>query len=397
MFMIRPPRPVLMVGIATAFSLLGDQAMYAVLPICFKEIGLLPIQVGIILSINRWIRLLTNHLAERALERYSTAALLTAALFLGSLITLTYAIFSRFIIIVVARMLWGLCWSFLRQAGMMAAIGSAPEKNVSQVMGYFHGLVRIGAVSGLLFGGMLFDMVGFSPAFLILGLVSFAGIPLGSLSQKDLKQEKRISSSSSRADRFDHIRLLLFCGFVIGCVGSGLIMSTLGAILKHMVGSSISIGTLVIGVATLNGLLLGGRWLFESLCAPVFGALNDRIGRHIGSFVFFCIGSFSLFSCGAASNILLMSFFILLFFGCGVSLTAGIAAEAGKRGPKAIALYASALDLGAAVGPILGWGILDFTSSPGIIFVAGGILFSIAALFSWRSFKRNRELSPRQA
>jgi len=56
---------------------------------------------------------------------------------------------------------------------MMAAIGSAPEKNVSQVMGYFHGLVRIGSVSGLLFGGMLFDIAVLP---LLIGLI---GLQIG--------------------------------------------------------------------------------------------------------------------------------------------------------------------------------------------------------------------------
>ena len=84
-----------------------------------------------------------------------------------------------------------------------------------------------------------------------------------------------------------------------------------------------------------------------------------------------------------------MSLFILLFFVCGAALSAGIAAEAGRRGSKAVALYASAMDFGAAVGPVLGWGILEFRFSPGMVFASGGILFFVAAVVSWRSFKRN--------
>ncbi len=384
---IRPPRPVLFVGIAIAFSLLGDQAMYAILPIYFNEIGLLPIQVGLILSINRWIRLLTNHIAERTIVRHNMTILLTAALLLGSLITLTYATYSLFAVLLIARMLWGLCWSFLRQIGMMTAVHNAPEKNIAQVMGYYHGLVRLGSVSGLLFGGILFDLIGFDSAFLILGIVSITGIPLGSVSQKGLKQQKRSSYSDSEHDGSSHIRGLLVCGFVLGCVGSGLIMATLGAILKHSVGSSISIGAVLIGVATLTGLLLGGRWILESLCAPLFGALYDRIGRYLATFIFFIIGTISLFACGAVSNILVLLFLILIFFLSGTSLTAGIAAEAARRGPKTIALYASAMDLGAAVGPIISWTIIEFVFSPDIIFTIGGAFYLIATIISWFSLQ----------
>jgi len=56
-----------LVGGATAFSLLGDQALYAVLPVYLEPLGLSAIQVGVLLSANRWVRLLTNHLAHRIL------------------------------------------------------------------------------------------------------------------------------------------------------------------------------------------------------------------------------------------------------------------------------------------------------------------------------------------
>jgi MFS family permease len=365
--------------------------MYAILPIYFSEIGLLPIQVGLILSINRWIRLLTNHIAERAIVRYNMTILLTAALLLGSVITLAYATFSLFSILLIARMLWGLCWSFLRQIGMMTAVNHAPEKNIAQVMGYYHGLARIGSVSGLLFGGVLFDLIGFDFAFLILGIVSITGIPLGSVSQKGAKQQTRSSYSDKEHDGSDHIRGLLICGFVLGCVGSGLIMASLGAILKHSVGASVTIGALVIGVATLNGLLLGGRWILESLCAPLLGALNDRIGRYLATFIFFIIGTISLFALGAVSNILVLLFLILIFFISGTSLATGIAAEVGRRGPKTIALYASAWDLGSAVGPIISWSILEFVFSPDIVFTIGGAFYLIATVTSWLSLQKRGE------
>ncbi|MFC1886501.1 hypothetical protein ACFLZM_05540 [Thermodesulfobacteriota bacterium] len=48
-----PDRSVILVAGAVAFSLLGDQALYAILPIHFKTLGLFPYQVGILLSVNR--------------------------------------------------------------------------------------------------------------------------------------------------------------------------------------------------------------------------------------------------------------------------------------------------------------------------------------------------------
>ena len=70
MSMNAPSKKVALVGIATAFSLLGDQVLYSVLPVYFDELGLMPIQVGLILSANRWIRLITNHFAHRMVQRF---------------------------------------------------------------------------------------------------------------------------------------------------------------------------------------------------------------------------------------------------------------------------------------------------------------------------------------
>jgi MFS family permease len=108
------------------------------------------------------------------------------------------------------------------------------------------------------------------------------------------------------------------------------------------------------------------------------------------TFIFFIIGTISLFALGAVSNILVLSFLILIFFLSGTSLAAGIAAEVGRRGSKTIALYASAWDLGAAVGPIISWGILEFVFSPDIIFTIGGVFYIIATITSWFSLQKKR-------
>ena len=59
---MKPRRSVVLIGSATAFSLLGDQMLYAVLPTYYTELGLLPIQVGILLAANRFVYLLITRL-----------------------------------------------------------------------------------------------------------------------------------------------------------------------------------------------------------------------------------------------------------------------------------------------------------------------------------------------
>ena len=84
---LRRPTPAFLVALATAFSLLGDQALYSVLPVIHSDLGLSALQVGLLLSVNRWIRLLTNEFAHRLAARHAPAYLLPAALLLGAITT----------------------------------------------------------------------------------------------------------------------------------------------------------------------------------------------------------------------------------------------------------------------------------------------------------------------
>ena len=60
---MRLPQPVIATAACVSASLLGDGAFYVVLPVVFKSHGLSPMQVGLLLSANRWTRLLINSLA----------------------------------------------------------------------------------------------------------------------------------------------------------------------------------------------------------------------------------------------------------------------------------------------------------------------------------------------
>jgi len=103
----KPSRTTVFLATCTALSLLGDQALYALLPLYFQDIGLLPIQVGILLSANRLIRLFTNHLAERMTGQYPPHLMLAGSLAVGALLTAVYATSSSFFILLTARCLWG--------------------------------------------------------------------------------------------------------------------------------------------------------------------------------------------------------------------------------------------------------------------------------------------------
>ncbi len=384
-----PHRSVILVASAVALSLLGDQALYAVLPIHFKALHLFPYQVGILLSANRWIRLITNHLAERIITRADTKWVMPLVLLVSALLCVIYGIGYRFPVLLGARLLWGFCWSFLRQIGIMTSIASTITKSAGKAVGYYTGISRIGSIAGCFIGALLFDIAGYRSTFILFGVLTLLGAPLGYASQKNIQTKKSTSEPTTGSDNNGAKGLLVFFGFVVGCVGPGLVFSTLGFILNDQFGGTIRTGTVMVGVATINGLLLALRHIIGTLGAPFFGAFVDWIGHRKGTFICFTASTLCLFAAMTPrGQLLLLSMIVLFFISAAIAMVL-LSTQAGTQGAKVYASFATALDLGAAVGPIVGWTLLEFISIPTLSFALGGILYAVATLFSIRQLNRS--------
>ena len=381
----RPTRTTVFIATATALSILGDQALYALLPLYFQEIGLLPIQVGILLSANRWVRLLTNHLAERLVDRFPVNLMLFLSMALGALLTLTYAYISSFLVLFIARCLWGLSFSFIRHIGVMGVASSTEPQNLGQMMGFYNGITRIGSVLGIVLGGILFDLIGFSTTLALFCLFSLFAVPFAMKS--GLQTSSSITDQIQNDQSSTRYSALLCCGFCVGIVGPGLIMSTLGFILLTRYGTEVDLMGFVVGIATLNGLLLGCRRVLETLGAPIYGALIDRTGIRIGTPLCFLVGLIVMLLLNLSENLAGLALGMIVFFACGTALSTVLSAEASRLGAKVFARYATANDLGMAFGPVIGWGAYEFIGTPNFVFLLGAGLYAIGMFSTFAAFR----------
>ncbi len=388
--MSRAYAPVVLVALATAFSLLGDQMLYSVLPTYYDALGLTYLEVGIILSANRWVRFLTNHVAERALYRVNVTFALSCALAGGAAVTALYGVASTFLVFLAGRLLWGLCWSFIRQSGLMTAADAAGDESVGVVMGSYNFIARLGSVAGNLAGAVGHDVLGFARTLFLFTGASLLAIPLGVQSQRLVKH----TGARERHERpsFRGTAGLWVCGFTVGCVGSGLVMSTLGLVLRDKVGESVTVVGVVVGVATLNGSLLSARWI-AGWSAPVWGAISDRVGRRNASLRYFAVGAGALAIGSQIDRPVLLIACVLVFFVCGTATTVTVLAEAVSRGPRVTASYVTASDMGAAAGPLLGWAAPHVGLPSSTVFLTGGALYAVAAVVSRRTLSAKRAAS----
>jgi len=373
-------KPTLLISLATAFSLLGDQMLYSVLPTYFTEIGLMPYQVGLVLSANRFIRLITNHLAEHFCRRYRLDFLTIASFGLGAVVTYAYAEVVQFGLLILARVTWGLCWSFIRQIGLMTVVESSDDGGLGRSMGFYSGISRTGSLAGNLMGAVGHDLFGYTATLIGFSITSVLAVPLGLLSRKGLS--KKVLDTDVTGGPSPPSGSLYFCGFTIGCVGPGLVMSTLGLVLKRAVGDDVSLLGLTIGVASLNGLFLSVRWIADFFGAPVLGHVGDLLGRRRATTLFFALGTTVLLLATTTSDLIWIAGAVLLFFFCAVGLTTILLAEAGRRGSRTTARYVTSSDFGAALGPALGWTSQQFVSSTDVVFLMGASLYGLAAIIS---------------
>lgn len=380
--MRRPPLSILLIALATALVLPGDSLLYAVLPTYFDQIGLTPIQVGILLSANRWVRLVSNHVAEVALRGSRSEAWLFAAFLLGSGVMVIYGAVTLFAALLAARIGWGIAFSFMRQAGITTVVAVSGRGNIRQHMGYLRGFTALGGIAGVLLGGLGHDLFGFTPTLLGFFLVSLAAAPMGFLSQRGLPAGSRTVARAAFGTAPAGVMnpRLIFGGLVVGMVGPGIISSTLGLVLKSRMVGPFHLAGLAIGAATFSGLVLAFRWTMDGLGAPLLGALADRLGREQLVAPLFFLGAAAMLLAGLSGGLGGVIAGVMLLFFCGTFLGVLLTSWAGLVGPRAVAAYVTAQDFGSAMGPIIGWSMAQFAPNPNSIFLVGAGAYALALL-----------------
>ena len=155
-------------------------------------------------------------------------------------------------------------------------------------------------------------------------------------------------------------------GLVVALIYQGLYASTLSELIRIHFGSSVPLlGGVAVGAATLGGVLQAIRWGWEPWLAPGIGVLSDRrFGRRSMMVVSLAFGVVVF---GLVALRLPLPLWLAVLIGIqltGTSLTTiadSVASDtASVRGGRVFMMwYSFAVDLGAALGPILAYLLND--------------------------------------
>ncbi len=384
------PLPVLVVCGALAASLLGDSMLYAVMPSRPDDWGLSIGLVGILLSANRLVRLVSNTLAAHVFTRLGPRIPVGAAMVLAVATTATYGWATAFWLLLLARMTWGLSWSMLRLGAWWTVLDEATDANRGFLMGVYSAVARSGSMVGVVAGGILTDAIGHRWTLTIFAIVTALGGLAWLATSGGGKSPAKPAPEGSTTGTFglvlrDRRLLMTGLGGLAGMlVFSGLLTASLGFYLDARFGDRIGLAGLTIGVASFTGIALGIRFGIDLVLAPSAGSLSDRLGRTPVVLAAFVLGAAGLLTLAAAPPLGIVIGAVIAAFVSSTALIVLLHARAGDLAPPprraaVMSVYATFLDLGSALGPLVG---LSLGTLGGLrwAFVGGGLLLLLMAL-----------------
>lgn len=382
-----------LVTACTALSLFGDSALYAVLPSRFDRFGLLVLQVGWLLSVNRLIRLPLNVPSGWLMRRIGPKWPFVIGLSLGSLSTLGFALSSSFWPLLGFRVLWGLSWALIVVASYGFVFTSSVPSRRGRSTGIYMSFSRFGGALGAMLGGLLLDALGKLPSMAVLASCGAAGALLALLlpNPQSVRSHQRAvplrPTEWLRALRSTDptLWIVLLYNFVHLLVFSGIVYSTFGLYLRSTIGEVLTVGGIVVGVASLTGALLFARNLLALISSPLIGALSDRSGRRARTLVLAeCVGAISLVLLAVGRSPFMLAVGIAIAcisYGVAPALLLAWLGDLSKGRPGvAIGGFQTAGDLGSGIGPLLAYPLIAWVGIHATYAMAAFLILLAAAL-----------------
>lgn len=367
---------ILPIGLATALSLTGDATLYAVLPTHYADAGIALASVGLILSANRFIRLLTNGPAGWLFDQLpDRRVLFLASLVLGIFASIIYATTFGLEPFFFARLLWGLAWSGIWIGGTAIVLQMAPDAERGHWVGIYQAWFFFGSALGSFAGGALTDLVGFRNGVWISIGISTIGAIAAALALSTRQTNIRNVEATMRRrivllPDVRHISASMWMTALAQCInrlaGAGIVGATLGLIVRQNIGAEMQWGAWSVGVASMTGGLLASRTLLSLVGAPIAGTMSDRIGNRWSLLALsLSVGAIGIAILPLPQPLLLISGTIISSIASGSvqSLATALVGDLSRREDqgKNLAIFNIAGDLGSAIGPIATYALLSIT------------------------------------
>jgi MFS family permease len=389
-----PSRRVLIpLGIGIAISLLGDSTLYTVLPDpdIAAQAGLTLAMVGILLGINRIVRILFNSTAGILIDRISRRGLMIGSLCLGVLSTAIFAFGRGFHLLLIGRVFWGAAWSGLWIGGNTIVLDISTPDNRGRLSAQFQMWFFLGVGCTALIGGLFTDLFGFRGGMWISTALTGSVVFFWLLYLPETRPSGIFHLENQQTIRPATFpwRLAISAAvpvFVGRFVFAGVMASTTILWLSEYLGRQLVTGWFVIPIASLTGGVIALRAGASVAGAPLAGFLSDQLRRRwLVLAGVLTLGAVGVYFSGSASILLaLLGAMIAAVAGGGVnSLAPAITGDSihETRHGRALGLLYTVGDFASAIGPPIALSLVEAMPIR-VIYRLCSSLFLAAALFA---------------
>jgi len=286
---------VLAVVVSTFFVGFGGGVVFPILPNLGSVLGISPFLVGVILSANRFTRIVANAPAGSLVDRVGTRGPLIAGLFVEAVATFGYVVAIESsapeLWFVAARVVWGVGSAVVFATAYTIAADVSDGDSRGTSMGVVRGGITLGFPAGLVLGGVVSDLYGVSTAFVV--AAGFAVV--ASAVAYVLVPETHVSGrrTAVRPWELDTTPATLAVGFV----NFGLFFAYLGALFATLVlfVEAKGIGIWGYGPQAMSGLLMAITVLAAAGFMLGGGKASDLHGARLPTLFAFLGVSFAGF------------------------------------------------------------------------------------------------------
>ncbi|MCK4692571.1 MAG: MFS transporter [Anaerolineales bacterium] len=384
-------------GVGTALSLLGDATLYTVLPNpeIAAQAGVTLTLVGLLLGINRIVRLIFNPIAGVLYDRLPRRGLLIGSLCFGAISTAMYAAGTGFVPLLIGRILWGAAWSGIWIGGNTVVLDISDEHNRGFLSGQYQTWFFLGVGICAFLGGIFTDALGFQGGLWLSAILSALAALMWFIFLPETRPASQPVSHQPHhpEDKPFPWQIVLSTSvpvIAVRFIHAGVMASTTILWLGGFIGGQLTLGTFLVPIATLTGLFVVLRTTSSVVGGPLVGITSDKLGnRWVVIAVIMALGAGGMWlMSGPQFSLAILGTFIASISGGGVqSLVPAIVGDRVKpaqHGRVLSSIYSFG-DIGSALGPPLAlWLIGKISITLLYRFCAG--LFLIVLLFSlWRS------------
>jgi len=355
--------------LGSSLSMIGDSAIYTVLPLYVGVLGITLADTGILMGINRVVRLVTNNVFGYFVDFGNPKTLFVSAIFIGAVSYLLFGFCYGFTILFIARILWGIAWSGINIAGTSIIFEETTVENRGKLIGLHYFWISVGHIIGTVLGGVLSDKIGFQATMAVNGFLALGGgfFVLVFLPGSKTHRKEKISFTSfikNYSVKLDFTLLLYAVVFGI----SRFTFAFTACIISILTKEKISPFVVFIRVSTLTGLIGGVKAGIETCINPIVGSVSDKFKNRLYVVtVALIFGVVGLFVTTLAPPYMTLLGLLLVTIPTGSinvlvrTLVGDHTAEKNNQG-RSIGFIFTVGDLASAVGPFFAFRILDYVT-----------------------------------